>query len=71
MAGEHRPSSWCALKAQLDDRNVKRVESPVMRFLPVSSVDRAAAFYREVLGFEIRKEDGGVEAVLGPAHLLR
>jgi catechol 2,3-dioxygenase-like lactoylglutathione lyase family enzyme len=67
VARDHGFSSWRALKAQLDDRSAKRVESPVMRFLPVSNIDRAVAFYRDILGFEIRQQDSAVEAVMGPA----
>ena len=67
VAREHGFPSWRALKAQLDDQRAKKVASPAMRFLPVTDVSRSAAFYRDVLGFEIREEQGHVEAVLGPA----
>ncbi|MBL8293682.1 MAG: VOC family protein [Bryobacterales bacterium] len=40
-----------------------------MRFLPVDDVNRSVAFYRDVLGFEVTDQDGGVEAVLGPARI--
>lgn len=45
------------------------ITAPVMRFLGVSDPARAAAFYRDVLGFEIRDVDGGTEAHRGPARL--
>ena len=41
----------------------------VMRFLPVADVNRSVAFYRDVLGFEIKPLEGGIEAVLGPARI--
>ena len=47
----------------------KNIVSPVMRFVPVRDVDRSIAFYRDVLGFEIKEQEGGIEATLGPALL--
>jgi len=67
VAREQGFTSWRALKAQLDDRRSKEVASPVMRILPVANLSRSIVFYRDVLGFEIRKEDDGINAVLGPA----
>jgi predicted enzyme related to lactoylglutathione lyase len=61
--------SWRALKAQLDDHDAKKVASPIMRFLPVSDLTRSLAFYRDVLGFEIREENNSVEATMGPARI--
>jgi predicted enzyme related to lactoylglutathione lyase len=69
IAREHGFSSWRALKAQIDDRRAKKIVSPVMRFLPVADVNRSVAFYRDVLGFEVRQVEGGMEAVLGPARI--
>ena len=69
VARDHGFPSWRALKAQLDDQGAKKVASPVMRFLPVADVSRSAAFYRDVLGFEIREVEGTVEAILGPARI--
>ncbi len=40
-----------------------------MRFLPVADVNRSMAFYRDVLGFEVRQLEGAIEAVLGPARI--
>jgi len=40
-----------------------------MRFLGVADAARSAAFYRDVLGFEIRDRDPKVEAISGPARL--
>jgi uncharacterized glyoxalase superfamily protein PhnB len=45
------------------------ITSPVMRFLVVEDVARSAAFYRDVLGFEVKEESGGTEAILGPARI--
>jgi uncharacterized glyoxalase superfamily protein PhnB len=61
----------------LDDRRAKKVASPVMRFLPVADLSRSVAFYRDVLGFEIREvlsegkneEKTSIEAVMGPARI--
>lgn len=69
VAREHGFPSWRALKAQLDERRAKDIASPAMRFLPVTNLDRSIAYYRDVLGFEIREEAGGIEAVLGPARI--
>jgi uncharacterized glyoxalase superfamily protein PhnB len=81
VAREYGFTSWRALKAQLDDRRAKKVASPVMRFLPVANLSRSVAFYRDVLGFEIREvlsedknedkneEKTSVEAVMGPARI--
>jgi predicted enzyme related to lactoylglutathione lyase len=67
MAREYGFTSWRALKVQLDDQRAKNIASPVMRFLPVADFGRSIAFYRDVLGFEIRQEAESVVAVLGPA----
>jgi|GEM_PF-224264 len=67
VAREYGFPSWRALKAQLDNHRAKKITSPVMRILPVSNFSRSLAFYRNVLGFEIREEEDGVEAVMGPA----
>jgi catechol 2,3-dioxygenase-like lactoylglutathione lyase family enzyme len=69
VAREHGFASWRALKAELDSQHAKKVASPVMRFLPVADLTRSIAFYRDVLGFEIREQEDGVEAVLGPARI--
>lgn len=45
------------------------ITAPVMRFLGAADPARAAAFYRDVLGFEIHEVDGGIEAVSGPARI--
>jgi catechol 2,3-dioxygenase-like lactoylglutathione lyase family enzyme len=45
------------------------IAAPVMRFLATGDAARAAAFYRDILGFEIRDVGGGVEAHRGPARL--
>jgi catechol 2,3-dioxygenase-like lactoylglutathione lyase family enzyme len=67
VAREYGFTSWRALKAQLDDRRAKKVASPVMRFLPVANLSRSLAFYRNMLGFEIREKESSVEAMMGPA----
>ena len=45
------------------------VTSPMMRFLAVADVARSTAFYQDVLGFEVKGEAGGTEAILGPARI--
>jgi catechol 2,3-dioxygenase-like lactoylglutathione lyase family enzyme len=40
---------------------------PVARTLRVADLARAAAFYRDVLGFEVRESEGVLEARRGPA----
>lgn len=45
------------------------IVAPVMRYLGVSDTARSAAFYRDVLGFEIRDAPDGIEAACGPALL--
>ena len=45
------------------------IVAPVVRYLGVSDGARSAAFYRGVLGFEIRQGPEGIEAVSGPAVL--
>jgi catechol 2,3-dioxygenase-like lactoylglutathione lyase family enzyme len=45
------------------------ITSPVMRFLAVGDVARSSAFYRDVLGFQVKEEAGGAEAILGPARI--
>jgi catechol 2,3-dioxygenase-like lactoylglutathione lyase family enzyme len=69
VAREHGFPSWRALKAELDSRRAKKVASPVMRYLPVANLSRSIGFYRDVLGFEIREQEGGVEALMGPARI--
>lgn len=69
VAREHGFPSWRALKAQLDIKRAKKVASPMMRYLPVADLSRSIAFYRDVLGFEIREERDATEAVLGPARI--
>lgn len=44
--------------------------NPVLRCVGVGDVGRAAAFYRDVLGFEIRERESTTEAVRGPARIL-
>jgi catechol 2,3-dioxygenase-like lactoylglutathione lyase family enzyme len=41
--------------------------APVMRFIGVADAARSIAFYRDILGFEIREQAGAIEAVSGPA----
>ena len=45
-----------------------RIVSPVSRHLSVADVDRSVAFYRDVLGFEVRAS-AVVELVSGPARI--
>src|SRR5262249_25325693 len=60
---------WRALKTQVDSQRAKKVGSPMMRFVPVADLGRSIAFYHDVLGFEIREQEDGAEAVLGPARI--
>lgn len=69
VAREYGFTSWRALNVQLDDRRAEKIASPVMRLLPVTNPTRTAAFYRDVLGFHIREEEGVLEAVMGPARI--
>lgn len=69
VAREHGFTSWRALKAQIDSRRAKAIASPVMRYLPVADVHRSVAFYRDVVGFEVKQDADGVEAFLGPARI--
>ena len=43
--------------------------APVSRFLAVANPERSIAFYRDVLGFEVRRAPGGTEFVSGEARL--
>jgi catechol 2,3-dioxygenase-like lactoylglutathione lyase family enzyme len=45
------------------------IVAPVSRWLPVADVARSAAFYRDVLGFEIHEVADGTEAANGPTLL--
>lgn len=45
------------------------IVAPVMRFIGVTDTTKSIAFYRDILGFEIREESGSIEAVCGPARL--
>jgi len=45
------------------------IVAPVSRWLPVADVARSAAFYRDVLAFEIHEIADGTEATNGPALL--
>ncbi len=69
VAREYGFTSWRALKAELDAQRATKVASPVMRFLPVADLIRSTAFYRDVLGFQIRDAEDSVEAVMGPARI--
>jgi catechol 2,3-dioxygenase-like lactoylglutathione lyase family enzyme len=69
VAREYGYSSWRALKAKIDGQRARRIENPVMRFLAVVDVDRSIAFYRDVLGFEVKQQEGGIEATLGLARI--
>jgi catechol 2,3-dioxygenase-like lactoylglutathione lyase family enzyme len=69
VAREHGYPSWRTLKAEIDGRRARKIENPVMRFLAVTNVDRSVAFYRDVLGFEVRQQEGEMEATLGPARI--
>ena len=38
-----------------------------MRFIGIADIDRSILFYRDILGFEVRDQQGAIEAVYGPA----
>ena len=46
-----------------------KIKSPVMRFIGVADVSRSSVFYRDVLGFDVKQEGEGTEAVCGPARI--
>lgn len=70
IAREYGFKSWRAMKAQIDQRRARNIASPVARMLPVADVKRSVAFYRDVLGFEVKlQHDGSAEARLGPAQI--
>lgn len=45
------------------------MNSPVMREVPVRDVGRSSAFYHDVLGFDVTRQEGVVEASMGPARI--
>jgi predicted enzyme related to lactoylglutathione lyase len=69
VAREYGFTSWRALKAQIDGQRARKIASPLMRFVPVSDTSRSIAFYRDVLGFEVKQENDSVDVVLGPARI--
>lgn len=73
VAREHGFPSWRALRASIEqqraEKRARQISSPVARFLGVKDPGRSAAFFREVLGFEVNEEPAGAEAVLGPARI--
>jgi predicted enzyme related to lactoylglutathione lyase len=54
----------------LDPRPIRpTIVAPVSRSIGVADLARGAAFYRDVLGFEIHESADGAEATSGPARL--
>lgn len=54
------------------DPHLPTITAPLMRYLGVVDKDRSLAFYRDVLGFEVRSadgDDGAVEVARGPARI--
>ena len=45
------------------------ISCPVMRFIGVADAVRSVAFYRDVLGFDVREQAGAIEAIYGPARI--
>ena len=43
------------------------IVAPAMRFIGVADAARSILFYRDILGFEMRDQQGTIEAVYGPA----
>src|SRR5581483_1778859 len=64
VAREHGFPSWRALKSQLEGRRARQLASPAVRYVPAADPARTIAFYRDVLGFEIRQAEGAAEAVM-------
>lgn len=69
VARDYGFTSWRALKIQIEGHRAKKIVSPAMRFLAVADIGRSIAFYRDVLGFEVKEHEGGSEAVLGPVRI--
>jgi predicted enzyme related to lactoylglutathione lyase len=69
VAREYGHASWRALKADVERHLARKIDSPVMRYVAVRDVERSVVFYRDVLGFEIRRGGEVVEAALGPARI--
>ncbi|WP_348260773.1 VOC family protein [Telmatobacter sp. DSM 110680] len=70
VAREQGYPSWRALKARVDAQpKAKKIVNPVMRFLATANIERSIAFYRDVLGFEVKQHQSGYEATLGPARI--
>jgi hypothetical protein len=55
---------------ELDKNTKPGIVAPVMRVSGVADAARSIVFYRDLLGFEIREHDEGIEAVYGPARIL-
>jgi catechol 2,3-dioxygenase-like lactoylglutathione lyase family enzyme len=45
------------------------ITSPVVRLIQVAGIPRSSEFYRDILGFEIRENADGPEAISGPARI--
>jgi catechol 2,3-dioxygenase-like lactoylglutathione lyase family enzyme len=45
------------------------IVSPVSRSIGVADIARSIAFYRDVLGFDVREQSGVTEAIYGPARI--
>ena len=69
VAREYGFTSWRALKAHIDGRRAKKIASPAMRSVAVTDINRSIAFYRDVLGFELKVQADGADAILGPAQI--
>ncbi|MBV8904894.1 MAG: hypothetical protein JOZ22_14775 [Acidobacteriia bacterium] len=52
-----------------ENATAPRITSPVARSLAVTNLARSAAFYRDVLGFEVKEQPEAIKAVLGPAYI--
>ena len=50
------------------DREPK-ITGPVARLITVKDLERSTAFYRDVLGFQVKEQPAGAEATLGPASI--
>src|SRR5262249_37796397 len=53
----------------IDGRRARKIANPVMRSVAVANINRSIAFYRDVLGFELKVRADGADATLGPAHI--
>ncbi len=69
LAREYGFSSWRSLRARIEGHRRSAIVNPAMRFLAVADVARSLTFYRDVLGFQVKIDEQGAEAFLGPVRI--